>query len=237
MQNRLIKMKKVGLVGGLSWVSTLDYYRFINEGVNERLGGLNFAECILYSINFDDFQRNNRQGNWDATYALLLEACEALQKSGAEAIVLCANTAHAVADRLQANIELPIIHIASETAAEIRKSGLTKVGLLGTKFTMEMNFFVDKMQEAGIELFIPDSQEVRDYIQETLRDELGRGIINPQTKKAYISIINDLIARGAQGIILGCTEIPLLLSQDDLTVPAFDTTKIHAEAAVKFALS
>lgn len=230
-------MKKLGLVGGISWVSTIDYYRFINEGINEKLGGLNFAECIIYSLNFDDFQRNNTNDNWDATFELLLNACKSLEKSGAEAIVLCANTAHAVSDRLEKEIQLPIIHVATATANKINEQGLKKVGLLGTKFTMEMDFYFKKLAENNIEAIVPFLQEERDFIQQTLKEELGRGIIKEQTKRAYLSIIEKLIENGAEGIILGCTEIPMLISQEDVAVPVFDTTKIHSEAAVNFAVS
>lgn len=230
-------MKKIGLVGGISWVSTMDYYRYINEGINEKLGGLNFAECIIYSLNFDDFQRNNSQNNWEATFELIAEACTHLKQSGAEAIVLCANTAHAVADRIEQHIQLPLLHIATATAHEIKKQRLKKVGLIGTKFTMEMDFYKDKLRKDGIEMIVPPLQEVRDYIQETVKKELGRGIIKPETKENYLSIINEMILNGAEGIILGCTEIPLMLRQEDIAVPVFDTTKIHSNAAVAFALS
>lgn len=230
-------MKKLGLVGGISWVSTIDYYRFINEGINEKLGGLNFAECIIYSLNFNDFQRNNTNNNWDATFELLLNACKSLEKSGAEAIVLCANTAHAVSDKLEKEIQLPIIHVATATANKINEQGLKKVGLLGTKFTMEMDFYFKKLAENNIEAIVPFLQEERDFIQDTLKEELGRGIIKEQTKRAYLSIIEKLIENGAEGIILGCTEIPMLISQEDVAVPVFDTTKIHSEAAVNFAVS
>lgn len=230
-------MKKLGLVGGISWVSTIDYYRFINEGINEKLGGLNFAECIIYSLNFDDFQRSNSNNNWDTTFELLLNACKSLEKSGAEAIVLCANTAHAVSDKLEKEIQLPIIHVATATANKINEQGLKKVGLLGTKFTMEMDFYFKKLAENNIEAIVPFLQEERDFIQDTLKEELGRGIIKEQTKRAYLSIIEKLIENGAEGIILGCTEIPMLISQEDVAVPVFDTTKIHSEAAVDFAVS
>jgi aspartate racemase len=230
-------MKKLGLVGGMSWISTIDYYRFINEGINEKLGGLNFAECIIYSVNFNDFVSNNTAGNWDATYEIILNACQNLEKSGAEAIVLCANTAHAIADRLEANFALPIIHIVTATADEIKKQGLKKVGLLGTKFTMEMDFYKDKLISLGVDPMVPESQETRDFIQQTLKDELGKGIILEETKERYVRIINDLIANGAEGIILGCTEIPMIISQKDVSVPVFDTTQIHSQAAVAFSLS
>ena len=229
-------MKKIGLVGGMSWVSTIDYYRFINEGINEKLGGLHFAECIIYSVSFNEFVNNNVAGNWDGTYEIIAAACEKLKSAGAECIVLCANTAHAVADRLEQNLDLPLIHVITETAKEITKLGMTKVGLLGTKFTMEMDFYIDKMAASGVEAIIPASQDDRDFIQQTLKDELGKGILKEETKQRYLAIIEALITNGAQGIILGCTEIPLLLSQKDVSVPVFDTTKIHAQAAVNFAL-
>lgn len=229
-------MKKIGLVGGISWTSTVDYYRYINEGVNEKLGGLNFAECMIYSVNFDDFQRFNAEYNWEATFELLVNAAEDLKKGGAEAIVLCANTAHIVADRIAERVNLPLIDITAAVADAIHQAGLKKVGLLGTTYTMELDFYKDKLIANGIEPIIPESQEDRDYIEDTLRNELGRGMLNPETKKQYLAIIQQLIDNGAEGIILGCTEIPLLIHQEDIAVPVFDTTKIHAEAAVAFAV-
>lgn len=226
-------MKKIGLVGGISWVSTLDYYKFINEGVNAKLGGLHAAECIIYSLNFGDIQA---QG-WVNSFGLLLNACEHLKNSGADRIVLCANTAHLFADRLQNTLQLPIIHIGTETAKAIQKAGFKRAGLIGTKFTMEMDFYKNKLEEYGLEVLTPEHQETRDYIQHTVKDELGVGLINPETKVRYISIVEELIVRGAECIILGCTEIPLLLSQDDFTIPVFDTTKIHCEAIVEYVVS
>ncbi|KAF2337795.1 MULTISPECIES: aspartate/glutamate racemase family protein [Flavobacterium] len=226
-------MRKIGLVGGISWVSTLDYYKFINEGVNARLGGLNAAQCIIYSLNFGDVQAKS----WENSFELLLEACESLKRSGAEGIALCANTAHLFADRLQQTVRLPIIHIGEETAKAVKRQGLKKVGLLGTKFTMEMDFYAGKMQEHGLEMLIPEKEETRDYIQYTLKEELGVGLINPETKASYIAIANDLVVRGAECIILGCTEIPMLISEDDFAVPVFDTAKIHSQAIVDYMLS
>ncbi|WP_223558587.1 aspartate/glutamate racemase family protein [Chryseobacterium lathyri] len=226
-------MKKIGLVGGISWVSTLDYYKFINEGVNARLGGLNAAECMIYSLNFGDIQAKG----WTNSFELLRKACEHLKNTGADSIVLCANTAHLFADELQDTVQLPILHIGTETAKAIRKAGFTKVGLLGTKFTMEMDFYKNKLQEYGLEVLIPENQETRDYIQHTVKEELGVGFINPETKTNYISIVEDLISCGAECIILGCTEIPLLISQDDFAIPVFDTTKIHCEAIVEYIVS
>lgn len=230
-------MKKLGLVGGMSWVSTQDYYRFINEEVNARLGGLNFAECIIYSINFNDFVTNNLANNWDGTARLLTSACLSLERGGADAIVLCANTAHAVADQVKQQIRLPIIDIIDATAREIRRQGLSNVGLLGTKFTMEMEFYRKKMLQHGVESFAPREQSARDRIQQTLKDELGKGIIKSETKQFYLSVIKNMLNEGAEGIVLGCTELPMILSQADVSVPVFDTTRIHALAAVDFALS
>ena len=229
-------MKKIGLVGGISWSSTLDYYRYINEEVNERMGGLNFAECIIYSVNFNYFQQYNAEYNWDATFKLLSEAAINLKKAGAEAIVLCANTAHIVADRIEEEVKLPLINIVTATAHAIQQKKLKKVGLLGTTYTMELDFYKDRLRANGIEPIIPANQSTRDYIEETLRYELGKGILNPATKSRYLGIIRQLIDEGAEGIILGCTEIPLLIKQEDVPVPVFDTTKIHSLAAVDFAL-
>ena len=226
-------MKKIGLVGGISWVSTMDYYKFINEGVNSKLGGLNFAECIIYSLNFGDIQAKT----WTYSFELLLNACNTLKRSGADGIVLCANTPHLFAEKLQEAIELPIIHIGIETAKAINKQGLKKVGLLGTKFTMEMDFYRNKLEEYGLEVLIPGKQETRDYIQHTIKEELGIGFINPNTRANYISIVKELVDRGAECIILGCTEIPMLISQDDFTIPIFDTTKIHSQAIVEYVVS
>ena len=164
-------MKKIGLIGGTSWVSTMDYYRFINLGVNEKLGGLNFAECLIYSLNFGDIQAIS----WDNSFELFLNACESLEKAEVDSIVLCANTAHLFADKLQEKIRVPIIHIVEETAKAINKEGYKKVGLLGTKFTMEMEFYRKKLEAYGLEILIPAKQETRDYIQHTVREELGIG--------------------------------------------------------------
>ena len=211
----------------------MDYYKWINEGINERLGGLNFSECIIYSLNFGDVQERT----WENSFELLLGACKSLERSGADAIVLCANTAHLFADELEDKIKLPIIHIGTETAKAIKQKGLVTVGLLGTKFTMEMEFYRKKLGENGLNVLVPEKQETRDYLQHTIKEELGRGIINPETKQKYISIVKDLVGRGAEGIILGCTEIPMLISQADFSIPIFDTTKIHSRAIVEYALS
>ncbi|MNQ33947.1 Aspartate racemase [compost metagenome] len=230
-------MRKIGLIGGISWVSTADYYKLINERINEKMGGLNFSECLIYSFNYSNIKKNNETNNWDSTFEMLLKACQFLKSGGAEAIVLCANTMHLIADRLEEAIDLPLIHIATATAVEIQKQEIKKVGLLGTKFTMELDFFTDKLKAKGIEGIIPDSQEDKDFIHTTIFEELGRGLVTEETKKRYLEIANELIKNGAEGIILGCTEIPLVIKPEDLSVPVFDTALIHSNAAVEFQLS
>lgn len=224
-------MKKIGLVGGISWVSTMDYYKLINEGINQKLGGLNSAECVIYSLNFGDVQKVN----WINAYDLLFNACENLKKSGVDCIVLCANTAHLFVDKLQENIQLPFINIIDETAKILNEKGIKKAGLLGTKFTMEMDFYKKNLEKFGIEVIIPERQETRDYIQKTIKNELGVGIINHETKLNYISIGTELIKNGAECIILGCTEIPVLISQADFSTLVIDTTKIHASSIINYA--
>ncbi|WP_394774996.1 aspartate/glutamate racemase family protein [Flavobacterium sp.] len=226
-------MKKIGLVGGISWVSTIDYYKLINEGVNKKLGGLQFAECLIYSLNFGDVQEKT----WANSYELILNACLSLKKSGVDAIVLCANTAHMYADEIEKVIGLPLIHIGTETAKAITKEKITTIGLLGTSFSMEMDFYKDRLKSFGLNVLIPEKQETRDYIQYVLKEELGRGIINPEPRQNYIKIANELIEKGAEGIVLGCTEIPLLIDQSHFSVPVFDTTKIHSDAIVNFIVS
>jgi aspartate racemase len=230
-------MKIIGLIGGISWVSTADYYKLINEGINDKLGDLNFSECLLYSFNYADIKKNNEANDWDSTFKMLLKGCQFLKQGGATAIVLCANTMHVIADKLEAAIDLPIIHIATATAIEIEKQGLKKVGLLGTKFTMELDFFKDKLNNLGIEAIIPANEADKDFIHTTIFEELGKGLVTAATKKRYLEIANQLIKEGAEGIILGCTEIPMVIKPEDLSVPVFDTALIHSNAAVQFQLS
>lgn len=229
-------MKKIGLIGGVSWVSTVDYYRYINESVNRELGGMNYAECLIYSFNYADIKKNNDANDWDKTLQMVTDACRFLKAGGAELIVLGANTMHLIAEEVEKNVQLPLIHIAKAAADEITRQGLKKVALLGTKFTMELDFFKEKLSAQGIEALIPGAED-RDFIQDTIYYELGKGILNPETKQRYITIINDLIQQGAQGVILGCTEIPLIIKADDVPVPVFDTVFIHVGAIVKYALS
>ena len=230
-------MKIIGLIGGISWVSTADYYKLINQGINEKMGGLNFSECLIYSFNYADIKKNNENNDWDSTFRMLLKGCQFLKQGGATAIVLCANTMHFIADRLEKEIDLPVIHVATVTATEIKKKGLKKVGLLGTKFTMELDFFKDKLIAQEIEVIIPENKDDKDFIHNTIFEELGKGLVIPETKKRYLEIANELIKRGADGIILGCTEIPLVIRPEDLKVPIFDTAFIHSQAAVEYQLS
>lgn len=229
-------MKTLGLIGGTSWLSTVDYYRIINQQVNERLGGLNSAKIFLYSLNFEEFKPPADPEQWDKITERLSDIALRLENAGAECIVICANTPHLVADAVQQNIHIPIIHIAEVTAVEIKKRKIKKAGLLGTKFTMEQDFFKDKLSQQHIETLIPNTAD-REFIHHTIFSELGKEIFSPQTKARYISIINQVIAQGAEGIVFGCTEIPLLIKQEDCSVPVFDTTVIHAKAAAAFALS
>jgi aspartate racemase len=229
-------MKIIGLIGGISWISTQDYYKYINEGVNEKLGGLNFARLIIHSMNYGEIKKNNDAGDWNANLELIIEASENMKAGGAKALLLCANTMHIFAGDLEKKTGLPVIHIATATADEIVKKKLKKVALLGTKFTMEKTFFTDKLKEKNIEAIIPNEAD-REFIHWTIFEELGRGIISDKSKARYISIIDNLQQQGVEGAILGCTEIPLLIKQEDVSIPVFDTTKIHSDAAVKFMTS
>ncbi len=229
-------MKTLGLIGGFSWISTAEYYKMINEGVNDKLGGLEFPQCAIYSFNYAEIKKNNNTDNWENTYQMVLEACNGLKASGVTGFILCANTMHLIADRLEKETGLPVIHIASATGTAIQKSGLKKVGLLGTKFTMELDFFKSKIIEKGIQVLTPNEAD-REFLHNTIYDELGKGIFTTQTKQRYLSIVKELINDGAEGIILGCTELPLIIQQSDITVPIFDTTMLHSQAAISFILS
>lgn len=228
--------KLLGLVGGMSWVSTQDYYRLLNEGVNRELGGLNAARLLIHSVNFREFVENNTAGRWDRTLEMLRRACASLRAAGAEGLMLCANTAHAVIAPLKADFDVPFVDVVEETAAAISAAGLRKVALIGTKFTMELPFYREGLARAGVEAITPADQAQRDYIQQTLRDELGLGMVRAETREAYLAIIRNMIAAGCEGVIFGCTEIPLLLKPEDFSVPCFDTTRLHAEAGVRFLL-
>ncbi len=229
-------MKTLGLIGGTTWVSTVDYYRLINQMVNQRLGGLNSARMLLYSVNFEEFRPPDTVEGWENVTQRIIAIARTLEQGGAQGLVLCANTLHKIADRVQADITIPIIHIAEATAAEIGKAKLNKVALLGTKFTMQEPFYHDKLRAQGIETLIPE-QDDRLYIHDAILDEMALEIFKPETKQRFLEIIAQLQQRGAQAIVLGCTEIPILVKPADTSAPLFDTTHIHAQAAVDFALS
>lgn len=229
----------LGLVGGTSWVSTIDYYRYLNEGVGRALGGLHSARLLLHSVDFADYVANNTAGRWDRTEALLRAACHGLVAAGAEGLMLCANTSHAVIAPLKAEFGVPFIDLVEETAKAIldEHAGLRRVALLGTQFTMELPFYREGLARYGIEARVPRSQAERDFIQRTLRDELGRGHVVPKTRAAYLEIIENMVGDGCEGVVFGCTEIPLLLKAEDVPVPSFDTTRIHVQAGLRFLLA
>jgi aspartate racemase len=228
-------MKKIGLIGGLTWVSTLDYYRLLNQMVNEKLGGSEAAEIIMFSVNFGAIKKLTEAGDWQGISNIIIHAAKTLEAAGAACIMVGANTMHKIADEIQAAIKIPLIHIATETAKAINEKGLHKVALLGTRYTMQLNFYKNKLAAHGIAVIIPGEDDIA-YINEAIYNEMGKGIFLPATKQKFITIINNLQQLGAQGAILGCTEIPILIKQEDIGIIAFDTTYIHTSAAIKFVL-
>lgn len=230
-------MKTIGLIGGMSWESSLEYYRIVNQGINAKLGGLHSAKCLMVSVDFAEIEAMQRQGQWLASAAILTAAAASLERGGAEFVVICTNTMHKVADDIQAHIGIPILHIADATAAQVRARDIDKVGLLGTRFTMEEDFYTGRLtQKFGLQVLIPSLDE-RESVHRVIYDELCLGRIEPASRAQFVNIIEHLVESGAQGIILGCTEIGLLIHDNDSRVPLFDTTRIHAEAAVEFALN
>lgn len=229
-------MKTIGMVGGTGWLSTVEYYRIINQETNRRLGGLNAAKIVLVSLNYSEVDKLNEVEDYAGVYKLVLEAALKLEQSGVDGIMLCANTSHQYADELGKEIRPPIIHIADAAAKEIKKEGLSKIGLLGTRLTMEMDFYTKRLEEAGIESLVPEKPE-REFIHSSIMNELLVEEFKVETKKKFLNIINNLEMHGAQGIVLGCTEIPLLIKQEDTHLPVFNTLEIHAKAAVDFALN
>ena len=229
-------MQIIGLIGGMSWESTLPYYRQINEAVRQRLGGLHSARLVLYSVDFHEIERLQHNGDWSAAGARLAEAAQALERAGAEFLVLATNTMHKVADAIEAAVDIPLLHIADPTAAAIQAAGLQRVGLLGTRFTMEQPFYRERLEQRhGIEVLTPDAAQ-RELVHRVIYEELCLGQIRQESRDAYRQVIADLVLRGAQAVILGCTEIGLLVSAEDASVPLFDTTRLHALAAADKAL-
>ncbi len=228
-------MKTLGLVGGTGWISTVEYYRIINEEINRLQGGLTFARCILYSLNYGDIDKLNKSNDSDGVFSLIRDAAGNLIDAGAEGIVLCANTLHYFADRLQDEISVPLVHIATAAARHVKKQNISKVGLLGTKITMEEDFYKIRLEKEGISVLIPEEKE-RGFIHSNIMNELLKGVFLQESKEHYFRIIEKLYHGGAEGIILGCTEIPLLIKPQDLDLPLFNTLLIHSLATVDFAL-
>ena len=229
-------MKTMGLIGGMSWESSLEYYRIVNETVKEKLGGLHSCKCLMYSVDFGVIEALQHQNKWDELTKLMIEASQNLKHGGADFIVICTNTMHKMAPEIEHATGLNVLHIADVTGAAISKNQIQKVGLLGTRFTMEGDFYKKRLKDNyDIEVIIPEDAD-RQIIHDIIYNELCLGLIKDDSRQKYIDIINKLCANGAEGIILGCTEIPLLIKQSDVLIPVYDTTKIHAESAVDFAL-
>ena len=230
-------MKTIGLIGGMSWESSQEYYRIINETIKSRLGGLHSAKCILYSVDFAEIELMQRQGKWSEMGQVLADVAQNLETAVADLIVICTNTMHKVADNIQTHISIPLLHIADATAQRVKAANVQKIGLLGTRYTMEEDFYISRLvKNFGLDVIIPDTQE-REIVHRVIFDELVVGDIRQTSKEQYLKIIDHLVKQGAQGVILGCTEIGLLIHPEDCQMPLFDTTRIHAEAAVEFALA
>lgn len=228
-------MKTVGLIGGMSWESTITYYQLLNEGVKAALGGLHSAKILLYSVDFYEIESLMSRGEWDAAAELLGGVAARLEAAGADMILICTNTLHKVAPQVQDRIRVPLVHIAEAAADELAANGITRVGLLGTKYTMTQEFYRDKLTARGIDVLIPEGEDV-DLVNRVIFNELCLGVVKEDSKAAYLRVIAQLQARGAQGILLGCTELGLIVSKEDVTLPLFDTTVIHANKALALAL-
>lgn len=230
-------MKVIGLIGGMSWNSTLEYYRLINEGVSSKLGGFHSARIVLYSLDFEEIERTQREARWDDATDILVEAGTGLKQAGADFLVICTNTMHKVADLVAERTSLPLLHIGDAIGNAIKECSLRRVGLLGTRFVMEEDFYRDRLEKYfGIEVLVPPEEEQK-VVDRIIYEELCQGKIEDSSHRACLKIIEGLTGRGAEGIILGCTELPLLIRPGDVPVTLFDTTRLHAEAAVKLALS
>lgn len=230
-------MRTIGLIGGMSWESSAIYYRLLNEEIKRRLGGLHSVQCLLYSVDFADIEQRQRNGDWQGAGNILAGAARALEKGGAEALVLCTNTMHKVADAITAAVDIPLLHIVDATAAAIQAAGRARVLLLATRFTMEQAFYRDRMlQQFGIDLIIPDASE-REQIHRIIYQELCLGQVLPASRQCYLDIINRHVNEGVDGVILGCTEITMLIKPADTRIPQFDSTALHAAAAVDWALA
>ncbi|MFT9846823.1 aspartate/glutamate racemase family protein [Aneurinibacillus sp. REN35] len=228
-------MKTIGLIGGMSWESSIEYYRLINQLVKQHLGGLHSAKSMMYSVDFEEIEQYQRTGKWEEATAMMTDIAVKLEGAGADFLVICTNTMHKMANEVQAAVAIPLLHIAEATADRIASQDITKIGLLGTKYTMEQDFYKGRLLNRGMEVLVPQEED-REAIHHIIYDELCKGTILPESKEKYKEIIGRLVAEGAEGIILGCTEITLLIKDGDSPVPLFDTTYIHAETAVELAL-
>ncbi|TZF90427.1 aspartate/glutamate racemase family protein [Cognatilysobacter lacus] len=228
-------MRTVGLIGGMSWESTLPYYRLVNERIRDRLGGLHSSKLLLYSVDFAELEAMQRVGDWEAADALMTAAARALQAGGAQALAICANTMHRSVPAIEAVVDLPVLHIADATAQAVRDAGLSRIALLGTRFTMEQPFYRERLEHGGLRVVVPDAAQ-RDDVHRVIYDELCRGRIVDASRDRYRAIMAALVDAGAEGIVLGCTEIGLLVDNADATVPLFDTTAIHARAIADWQL-
>ena len=229
-------MRRIGLLGGMSWESTALYYRLVNEDVRERLGGFHSARLLLASVDFADVEAMQVAGDWEAAGALLAAEARGLESAGAECVVLCTNTMHMVADAIEAAVDIPLLHLADVTAAAVRAAGLDRVALLGTRFTMEQPFYADRLRSHGIDVLVPEGADRR-LVHDVIYDELVHGVVRDESRAAYAEVVRRLVGQGAGGVVLGCTEIELLVGPADAEVPVFATTALHARAAVDFALS
>ena len=230
-------MKTIGLLGGMSWESTVDYYRALNTGVKQQLGGLHSAQIILHSVDFEPIEKMQHQGDWQGTAAVLAQAAKGVEAAGADFLLICTNTMHKVADQVAEAISIPLLHIADATAERLMAQGIQKIGLLGTAFTMEQSFYKGRLQDKyGLEVVVPNEQE-RQMVHDVIYQQLCLGDIRDDSRRAYLGVIEQLAADGCEGVILGCTEIGMLVKQADTPVPLFDTTAIHAEAAISMALA
>ena len=229
-------MKTIGLIGGMSWESTVTYYQMINEAVKDTLGGLHSAKILLYSLNFEEIEALQSSGQWEKAGEILADIARKLEQAGADCILICTNTMHKVADTVRAAVSVPLLHIAEATADALTAGGISKVALLGTRYTMTEDFYKCKLVERGIEVLIPEAEDV-ELINSIIFDELCLGVISDASRQKMLSVIASLEEKGARGVILGCTEIGLLISRQDTSLPVFDTTAIHAAAAARFALA
>jgi aspartate racemase len=230
-------MKTIGMIGGMSWESSIEYYRIINQTVRDRLGGLHSAKCVMYSVDFAEIEALQHQGKWGEATRMMIDAARNVERGGADFVIICTNTMHKMADDVKQALDIPLLHIADATAEKIKAQGLHKVGLLGTKFTMEQDFYRGRLVDRhGLEVVIPDDRQ-REMVHRVIYDELCLGQIKADSKGQYVDIMAEFVDDGAQGIILGCTEIGLLIGAQDSQVPLFDTTYLHAVAAVEYALA